>query len=267
MDAAWKALGDEIARWRDAGRSVDFWWRDDDAAQSTPALQQLLALAAEHDVPLALAVVPEAADPACFASLAGNAAGIAVLQHGCDHRNRAEAGGKKTEFPGSEPVDETIARLLAARVRLTALAAKVKVRALPVLVPPWNRFPSARALQLAAAGYSGLSTFGPRPSAQPAPGLTQINTHIDIIDWRGGRGFIGEARALEQATRHLAARRAAAADPAADPSLEPTGWLTHHAVHDAACWDFLARLFDATRGAAGVKWRDAAGIFEGENSP
>jgi hypothetical protein len=36
--------------------------------------------------------------------------------------------------------------------------------------------------------------------------------------------------------------------------------LTHHAVHDAASWDFLERLFDRTR-ASGAHWREAAALF------
>ena len=35
----WAVLGDELARWREAGRSATFWWRDDDAVQRTPALE------------------------------------------------------------------------------------------------------------------------------------------------------------------------------------------------------------------------------------
>ena len=30
---SWQALSDEAARWRDAGRTADLWWRDDDAAR------------------------------------------------------------------------------------------------------------------------------------------------------------------------------------------------------------------------------------------
>jgi hypothetical protein len=279
-DAAWKAFGDEIARWGDAGRCVEFWWRDDDAAKMTPALEKLLTLAARHNVPLALAVVPELAEPDWIGQLTRN---VALLQHGGDHRNRAAAGDKKTEFPEGEARDEQMARLLSARSRLSTLAADAKARALPVLVPPWNRFPAAQVLQLAAAGYTGLSKFGQRAAAYPAPGIEQVNTHIDIIDWRGGRGFVGEARALEQATRHLAARRECsntlsdkkanngadnALDDAVDDAMgtaEPTGWLTHHLVHDEAGWEFLDRLFETTRGNAAVQWRHAADIFSANN--
>jgi len=35
--------------------------------------------------------------------------------------------------------------------------------------------------------------------------------------------------------------------------------MSHHAVHDPAAWDFLARLFDATR--AHAKWLSARQVF------
>ncbi len=54
----WSAFEDELARRRDAGRPVQFWWRDDDAGAVLPALKQLLALSKKNQIPLALAVVP-----------------------------------------------------------------------------------------------------------------------------------------------------------------------------------------------------------------
>jgi hypothetical protein len=63
---------------------------------------------------------------------------------------------------------------------------------------------------------------------------------------------------LEAAVRHLSARRAGTADAA-----EPTGFLTHHAVHDEAAWDFLHRLFETTSAIPGVEWRRAEELFHG----
>ena len=36
-------LVDELDRWAGAGRTLDLWWRDDDAARLTPALHRLTA--------------------------------------------------------------------------------------------------------------------------------------------------------------------------------------------------------------------------------
>jgi len=250
VSAAWKGFADELARWSDAGREVDLWWRDDDAARQTPALDRLLRLATDTGAALTLAVVPEAADAGMLSSLD---AGVSVLQHGTDHRNRAAPGEKKTEFSASEPPEAALARLAVGRARLESLADR---RALAVLAPPWNRFPASLAPRLPAAGYLGLSTFGARKAAWPVAGLAQVNTHVDLIAWKGGRGFVGEAEALAVAVRHLAARRGGSADAG-----EPTGWLTHHAVHDEAAWRFLERLFEVTIRAGGVRWRRAGELF------
>ena len=247
---AWQRLDDELARWRDAGRSVEFWWRDDDAAQRTPALAQLLGLAQRFDIPLALAVVPASAEAALFAQLTDE---ICVLQHGVDHRNRSAAGAKRAEFVCDERTEDAVARIGAGRARLAALAG---ARWTAAFAPPWNRLPEALAARLAEAGLRGLSRFGPRQRAQPAPGLVQVNTHVDLIDWRGDRGFVGVPAALEQAVRHLAARRTGRVD-----RDEPTGWLTHHLQHDAATWRFLEQLFERTRGAARVRWLPAPALF------
>lgn len=249
--SAWGAFGDELQRWADAGRGVEFWWRDDDATRPDPALVRLLALAEQARAPLALAVVPAGAQAAIFAGMGPM---TSVIQHGADHRNRAAPGAKKSEFPDGAPVAEAVARVAAARARLADLAG---ARMVPALAPPWNRIDRPLVPALAGAGLRGLSQFGARRAAEPAPGLRQVNTHVDIIDWRGTRGFAGEEAVLRVAEAHLAARRTGRADPA-----EPTGWLTHHACHDEAAWTFLERLFEFASRRGAIRWRSAGELFD-----
>jgi len=250
VHSTWTDLRIEIQRWNDAGRVVEFWWRDDDASEPTTALLRLVALAAQAQVPLALAVIPDAVRPGLFPTL--DPRWVRVLQHGCDHVDRAAAGQKKTEFPATEPVEQALVRLQAGWERLQGAAAS------RVLVPPWNRIgSSALPGRLASAGYRGLSRFGARAREPSLPGLVQVNTHVDLIDWHGTRGFAGADPVLRAALAHLRARREGRADP-----REPTGWLTHHLVHDEACWDFLQRLFDFCRAQGTVAWRAAADLFD-----
>lgn len=206
-----------------ARRRPCFWWRDDDAGPVTPELKTLLALAKSAAAPLALAVVPEAAHGELFRLLHD---GVTVLQHGTDHRNRAAAGEKKTEYPAAEPIEQALARVSDGFGTLRALAGK---RFHPVLAPPWNRVREDLLKKLPAIGIRGVSAYGTRAAAEPAPGLRQVNTHVDIVAWRRGRRFLGEAEALSKAMELLSTE-------------EPLGWLTHHAVHDATAWDFLERL-------------------------
>ncbi len=248
MMSTWMDLRDEMTRWKDAGTVVDFWWRDDDACREDPALTRLVTLAAQAQVPLALAVIPHGVQPELLAQCPR---GVRLLQHGCDHTDRSGVGEKKTEFPVAEPVAQALARLQAGWALLQGPAA------LPVLVPPWNRIGSISLPgQLAQAGFRGLSRFGARARAAAWPGLVQVNTHVDIIDWHRTRGFVGEGQALHAALLHLQARRTGQADP-----HEATGWLTHHLVHDAACWDFLTRLFAFCSEQGAVVWQDADRLF------
>ena len=237
----WQAFSEAIARRRDAGHETVFWWRDDDAAAPTAELERLVSVSYGTSVPLALAVIPESAEASLFGLLRD---GVHVLQHGADHRNRAAPGEKKTEFPESEPDAEAIERLRAGRLRLAAMAGS---RALPVLAPPWNRLRRELALRLPDAGITGLSMYRTRTSPQPA-GVTQVDTHVDLVAWRSGRGFIGETAALALAESHFAA----------EPG--PIGWLTHHAVHGRDVMDFLTRLFDASR-RAGARWASALDMW------
>ena len=250
VELHWRAFRDEIDRWRHAGRDVEFWWRDDDACRPDPVLSRLCALSGSSGVPLALAAIPAEAEKAAFD---GMPASVTVIQHGADHRNRARATQKKTEFPPEEAVAVALRRLASGRERLQAAAGGAMA---PVLAPPWNRVHPALAASLGAAGYWGLSTYGARKLVPREWGLVQVNTHVDIIDWKGTRGFVGEVSALGQATRHLVARREGAADAG-----EPVGWLTHHAVHDEAAWAFLAKLFEMTQAIPGVRWRTVQELF------
>ncbi|HEX9449600.1 MAG TPA: hypothetical protein VF920_16560, partial [Dongiaceae bacterium] len=109
---------------------------------------------------------------------------------------------------------------------------------------------------LPSLGFRGLSTYLPRSAIEPVPGLRQVNTHVDIIDWHGGQGFLGEDQALGLLSRHLRARRLSKVE-----STEPTGLLTHHLVQDAASWHFLERLQDWLSAYPMVRWLSAHAVF------
>jgi hypothetical protein len=246
----WDALDSELEAWAAAGRAPDFWLRDDDAREPSPALDRLLDLAGTNGVPLALAAIPAGAGEALARRLE-NAPWVTVLQHGYAHRNHAGPGDKKCELGGARPAEHVIAEIAVGRQGLEALFG---ARALPVLVPPWNRMAPHLVPMLPEIGIAGLSRFGPRNRARAVSGLAQSNTHVDIIDWRGGRGFVGQEAALRAIVEHLAARRGGTVD--AD---EPTGILTHHRDHDEACWEFLGALMGRLTGHG--TWRSAPMLF------
>ncbi|MDH3639439.1 MAG: polysaccharide deacetylase family protein [Gammaproteobacteria bacterium] len=247
----WTALSEELELWRRTGQTATFWWRDDDSEHQDPGIDSLLALRRKLGIPLALAAVPRATDQR-FADAVASETGVRVLQHGYAHHNHAPVGEKKCELSGNREKRELFDELMVGQNRLRGLFGD---DFLPVLVPPWNRIHDAWIHELPKLGYRGLSRATPRPMGYAVTGLSLVNVHVDIIDWRGSRRFVGAERALQQLLRHLQARREGEAD-----SREPTGLLTHHLVEDNECWMFLDELISRTAGHP-VRWLDAQQLF------
>jgi hypothetical protein len=245
--STWAAIEQELARWRDAGREVAVWWRDDDAVEATRELDRLLDLRRAHDVPLALAVVPAEATPTLAARL-GAAQGIDLLQHGYAHTNHAPGADKKEELGAHRPAMVVLGELATGWMALERLFGPP---VLPVLVPPWNRIAPGLVPALPEIGYRGLSTFGSRMRASPVSGLLQVNAHVDLIDWKARRFAGGEA---------LLATFAQALG-AAWSTGEPVGLLSHHLAMDEAAWSFLQSFWGTVRGMPGVKIAAAHDLF------
>ncbi len=236
-------LLEELDRWQAAGRVAEFWLRDDDATDVSAPLEQLLRRTTEAGVPAVLAVIPMLAQKTLAARLS-DASNISVWQHGVLHINNAGPGEKKQEL-----VDDSAAStkaLTGARERLQAL---FPAQAEPVLVPPWNRIAAPLVPRLPEAGFAGLSAFKPRRGPQAAKGVWQVNTHIDLIDWKGGRGCRAGSSIYHAIANHLAMRRTGMADPA-----EPTGILSHHLMMEEPAWVFLSDLFLLTNSHPAARW-------------
>jgi hypothetical protein len=249
----WVALTGELDAWKAAGRCATFWWRDDDATRCGERLSRLLDVAGAAS--LTLAVIPAAARDDLAAALEDHRAlggRVSVVQHGYAHLNHAPPTERKAEYGPHRPAEVMIAELAEGREGLESLFGDLFH---PILTPPWNRITPALVSRLGEAGLAGLSAFGGRP-AGAGPAVT--NTHVDIIDWRGSRGFAGEDVALSAAVSHLSARRAGTAD--AD---EPTGLLTHHRDHDDACWRFVERFVAAVASHPAALWTGGPGAAAG----
>lgn len=229
----WSPLNKELAIWRAERLDLPIWWRDDDAIAPGAALDQLAALAARLDLPVHLAVIPQGATQALADQCRADPL-LPVLVHGWAHRSHAPQDEKKAEFGAHRPVPEMVQQAAQGLSRLRGLFGPAL---LPVFVPPWNRIAEPVLPGLADHGFQALSTFKPRHRAEAAPGLAQINTHLDPIDWRGTRSLADPQRLVDQLTRDLIARRIGQTDP-----HEPYGVLTHHLVHDSAIWEFTAAV-------------------------
>ena len=234
------ALDAALAR----GDSIRIWWRDDDAGRETAALPRLLELAECHDLPLALAVVPMWLETGAQARIAASPHAT-VLQHGFAHADHAPPESRPIELGGRD-LDAVVGDLARGRAMLEDAFG---CAFLAVLVPPWNRVDDDLIERLGDCGFIGLSTFGRRARPEVAPGVAQVNAHLDPIDWRGTRLFVGEAAAIDRLTAVLDAD-------------EPIGILSHHLTMDEDGWAFLDRLLAVLAAHPGAQLCPAAELFE-----
>ena len=248
----WQRLERELDAWRERGRRATLWCRDDDACHDSPALQRLLQIVGASEVPVALAAIPAALEPSLVDAVE-RCARATIVQHGYAHRNPAPQGERKGELGAHRPGEVVIAELAIGR---DILERGFGERFSALLVPPWNRINAAVIARLPAARFHGLSTFGPRSSVQPAPGIVQCNTHVDLIDWRKDRAFIGADAAIDRLVGHLRARREGSVDAG-----EPTGILTHHLNFEPDAWAFLALLLARTRQHEAATWLDVVEVL------
>ena len=239
----WRELEAALDACAARGEAIRLWWRDDDAGREHPALERLIELAERRDLPLALAVVPLWLEPPVQALIAASA-GTTVLQHGFAHADHAPPGAKSVELGGRDLATVTDELRAGRALLIDAFGATC----LAVLVPPWNRLDPGLIERLTECGFAGLSTFGRRSGDQVAPGLVQVNAHLDPVDWRGSRLFVGEAAALQRLCALLG------------PD-EPIGILTHHLVMDEPGWRFLDRLLEVLASHPAAKLCAAGELF------
>ena len=240
----WEPLTEELERWERAGKQARFWLRDDDAVVPTGALDRLLALAIAYSVPMTLAVIPKETGPA-LAKRLQYVPGISVALHGWSHKNYAPLEEKKQELGLHRGTDVILEELRTGSAHLAALYGETFTG---VLVPPWNRIDTQLLPHLSSLGLAGLSAFGPE---QELP-LPVINTHVDLIDWKGTRGGRDTADLIADIVHRLRQ---------VFDEGGTVGVLSHHLVHDEAAWLFLERLFRLTCRHGGCTWMSVSALL------
>jgi peptidoglycan/xylan/chitin deacetylase (PgdA/CDA1 family) len=234
-------LTEELDRWHDGGRTARLWLRDDDAVEPTAALERLIELLRAHAVPCLLAAIPMLATPE-LAERTAEEPLLTVGMHGVRHANHAPPGRKTEETPSERGLDRIRSDWAQARERLVSLfgpAAGV------CYVPPWNRIGREAAALLPELGFQALSGFGPRPLGA-SPQLIELNTHVDLMDWRGGRVGRQEGDIAADMTQALGQARA--------DGWRPVGLLAHHLVHDAAAWEALDTVLNLCARHPAARW-------------
>jgi hypothetical protein len=243
----WSPLKRELAKWQENGRVASLWLRDDDAEAATPALDGLLEITAAHGVAVLLGIIPARA----AATLGERLLGLGHVEpavHGVSHFNHAGQGEKKAELGDERPADMVLAELGAARERMARLFPALS----GILVPPWNRIARAVAERIGEAGFTAISTFGWRPLA---PGVRQLNTHVDLVDWKS----TARLREIDEAIAHLAGALATSRE---HHGFAPVGVLSHHLRGNGETKRMLDRFFDGTARQSALRWASAGELLK-----
>lgn len=243
----WTPLRTELDRWQAAGKTARFWLRDDDAIESTPALEKLLKFTKDANVPLTLAVIPASTGEALAARLADERH-VLVALHGWSHTNHAGPDEKKQELGAHRAPEIVLSEL---RDGFAILQRLFGPQFLSMVVPPWNRINGVLIAELPALGLDTLSVYGPAVAGSP---IRLLNTHVDIMNWHGIRGGRPHEELVANVVTELRARF--------DDDAEPIGILTHHLVHDETAWAFLFNLLAETSAHPAVAWKSAASLVE-----
>jgi hypothetical protein len=238
----------ELAAWARAGCTLSLWWRDDDARRPTPQLDRLLALSEQYDVPVTLAVIPSAAS-GDLARRIRDARLVSAIQHGIDHVDRAKA----TERGAREMATEWDAQEIATRLETTRRELQCMPNSFPVFVPPWNVTHPCLEAALRSTGFRGWS---PGRAVQQSQGLVRIDTHVEVLRWKGGVRFRGEACFMRRLIRLAHERRCAGR------WTEPIGILTHHLQQDEPSWEFFERFIRWTKGNTAIEWRSLSRLLD-----
>ena len=197
---------------------ITFFFRDDDGGWSDDRLFKLLDLFADYELPIDLAIIPQALTPALARRIGerieANPERVSVHQHGFAHVNH-EMEGRKCEFGparGRELQEHDIA--LGKRILAEHFGPIVQ----PIFTPPWNRCTGQTGGCLIRLGFRILSRDS---SAAPLniPGLSELPVQVD---WFAKRK--GERLSLNQMGALIAG---------AVKDAKPVGIMFHHALMDA----------------------------------
>ena len=238
----WQSVFDELEQWSSIGKTARIWLRDDDAIEPTAELDRFLDLTAIDQVPVLLAVIPAGVKDSLAVRLE-SADWVAPAIHGWAHFNHAPEGEKSQELGPHRAMDDVLAELATGFRRLSGLFAD---RLVPVLVPPWNRIDPDIIPHLSEIGFQAVSAFGRKPLTEEVGGLKEINTHVDLIDWRGTRGCRDHGDLITAIAAELAISRKS--DGVA------VGILSHHLIHDDGVNAFLSELFDVIGDSKNADW-------------
>ena len=226
LETGYQRLESEINRLETENKRVEIWWRDDDLESPSHSLENMISVSDDINLAPLLAVIPARASNQLVKLL--NQCNLNIAMHGLHHYDYEPSTRKKAEFGSFRPIEVQWRDLKTGTRQLEQLFGDLFLKC---FVPPWNRINNKLTKSLPSFGISSLSTFASSSKATPVPGLLQINTHVDVIDWKEKKRFIGAELLADKIAAELQNRRTKTIGAA-----EPIGLLTHHLIMSTDDW-------------------------------
>lgn len=251
LEVELQALKIELDEWSRNQAAATIWWRDDDLHQPTPELELILYTSEITRFKPLLGVIPLLSVQELPASLKNFDARIGI--HGLQHINHNIRLARKSEFGSARCIEDQKQDIKKAKDVLLSLFGD---SVLNCFIPPWNRISSELVAYLPNLGFSSISAFGERKTKHPVPNLLQINTHVDLIDWKNTRKFIGGESMASQLTNYLRRKRLDTSN-----HFEPIGLLSHHLEMNKKDWEEFQTVCLTLKKHAAVYLADPIEIF------
>ena len=214
---------------------VRVFFRDDDGGWADERLRELTNEFIEQDLPLDIAVIPDALTEASvdvIGALLEAGDRVAIHQHGFSHVNH-QLSGRSCEFGSDRNYEQQQSDIAKGQQKL---ADTFGTQVTPIFTPPWNRCTSDTAVALQSLGFQQLSRIiNSEPIDKAVPEIPVA------VDWLKKRK--GERLDTPELVNYISGLF--------DTEDEMIGVMLHHEHMDRENRDLLRQLIDTLR-ASGI---------------
>ena len=214
---------------------VRVFFRNDDGGWADERLRELTNEFIEQDLPLDIAVIPDALSQASvdvIGALLEAGDRVAVHQHGFSHVNH-QLSGRSCEFGGDRNYEQQQSDIAKGQRKLADIFG---TQVTPIFTPPWNRCTSDTAVALQSLGFQQLSRIiNSEPIDKAVPEIPVA------VDWLKKRK--GERLKTHELVNYISGLF--------DTEDEIIGVMLHHEHMDRENRDLLRQLIDTLR-ASGI---------------
>lgn len=228
------------------------FFRADDIGAGGRAFQALCRLFRDHEIPLAMAVVPawltDIRARQLFAAAPLDEPLWGWHQHGWRHVN-CQLTGEKSEFGEQRPAEKQWRDISLGLEKMNGIFGD---RHLPVFTPPWNRLPIATLKILQKLDFKAVSMTKPIPSAMKTGiGLKNLRIHIDLHTRKAKDGCADFLNLLGEFSSLMTRK-------------EPLGIMLHHQRMTLFAFEFLDELLKLLKHSVGAQLLSFSDLLEND---